>query len=161
MPDAAARSRQPSLTRLHAEYCSNYTLYTSRLAFSLDIPSDATPDFSLAAGPDGLKGGLEWKVRLAFLVSVPSRRSRRSLEKGSSAQRSDRAESMLEMPPTTVQGKSKIDQDNRLFTAAPTLAPVLAEPARPSKTEVMSVEIPVRVLAGNTAFVVNPTVSVL
>lgn len=121
------------------------------MAFSLDIPSDATPSFALAAGPDGYPGGLEWRVRLSFLVSVPRKQSRG--------------------PGHSLVGvsASHADNDNKLYAATTSLAPVHRNPeARDGdealvvgKTEVMDVEIPVKVLAGNTAFLVKPSVYVV
>lgn len=55
------------ITRVHAEFAEGYCEYASKIAFSLDVPSEATPGFRLAAG-DGGVGGLEWRVRFSFLV---------------------------------------------------------------------------------------------
>jgi RAB6A-GEF complex partner protein 2 len=41
-----------------------------RVAFTLDIPSDASPAFEVGQGQNSRTGGLEWKVRLCLLVSV-------------------------------------------------------------------------------------------
>ncbi|KAL7416950.1 Rgp1-domain-containing protein [Mrakia frigida] len=68
------------LKKTHADHHSSLTLHTTRLPFSLDIPSPGTaggagiaPSFVLRAGEgeDIKAGGVEWKIRLSFLVSVP------------------------------------------------------------------------------------------
>ena len=74
--------------RTHSEYALSFAMNTQRASFSLDIPADATPSFDFVAPPssrqeDGnkgtsaVKGGLEWRVRLRFLVAVspPNARS--------------------------------------------------------------------------------------
>ncbi|WVQ98723.1 hypothetical protein IAU59_005854 [Kwoniella sp. CBS 9459] len=189
-------NHQPPLTRLHAEHRSSYVVSSSRLAFSLDIPSDATPAFSLAAGEGG-KGGLEWKVKLQFVVAVPphahgdSHRRNQSLEysRGEKQQAtSSLAVSLLPLP------RTGHDNDNRFYTASTTLAPLMlvhgdtdapngtdhidmkhnitgqgapmgngSGPKRwmEMKTELVECEVPVKVLAGNTAFVVRPSVWVI
>lgn len=56
--------------RVHAEYHSSLVSDMRRVAFTLDIPSDASPAFEVGQGPNSRTGGLEWKVRLCLLVSV-------------------------------------------------------------------------------------------
>ncbi|OCF35443.1 hypothetical protein I316_02995 [Kwoniella heveanensis BCC8398] len=208
-------NHQPPLTRLHAEHRSSYVVSSSRLAFSLDIPSDATPAFSLAAG-EGDKGGLEWKVKLQFVVAVPPAhsvahdtthrrkgssnftRGGQSDEKQQQQQRqrqrqqsSSTAVSLLPSP------RSGIDHDHRFYSASTTLAPLVPVTGSATathngsntdytdakqavarldvvgggaggttrwvemKTELVECEVPVKVLAGNTAFVVRPSVWVI
>jgi hypothetical protein len=141
--------RSPELRRLHAEQRTSYAQFTARTAFSLDIPSDATPAFSLAAG-DGARGGLQWRVRLAFLVASPPRRrsgERKSEEKARTAE-------CLHLVPV------EADADNAPYTASPGLVPFIAtrEGWAEARAETVECEVPVQVLAGNTAFVVRPSV---
>ena len=56
--------------RVHAEHHSSLVSDMRRVAFALDIPSDASPAFEVSQGPNSRTGGLEWKVRLCLLVSV-------------------------------------------------------------------------------------------
>jgi hypothetical protein len=166
---SSGRTRQPPLSRLHAEHRESYAIHTSRLAFGLDIPSDATPAFSLAAGKDGFKGGLEWRVRLAFLVSVPHRKHRRSVSLGREGDggRTGSLGTAVHLIPSGVRGEA----DNRFFSASGVLAPLVQADTSNGKahagpgvaweglrTETVECEVPVKVLAGNTAFVVRPSV---
>nr|XP_019042675.1 hypothetical protein I302_08379 [Kwoniella bestiolae CBS 10118]OCF21605.1 hypothetical protein I302_08379 [Kwoniella bestiolae CBS 10118] len=179
---------QPSLGRLQAEHRSSYAISSSRLAFSLDIPSDATPGFSLAAGDDDGKGGLQWKVKLQFVVAVPPHNQHTSTHR--------RSQSAIrgEKPNTPKKGKNEAinlipkhgmsnDNDNKFYSASTTLTPLLhtSDPPRLNgtadekgyngdrplarwqemKTELVECEVPVKVLAGNTAFVVRPSVWVI
>ncbi|KAJ6605333.1 Rgp1-domain-containing protein [Mycena vulgaris] len=66
-PSTAATERY--LRRVHAEHHARFVLGTRRLGFALDIPSDGSPAFGIAAA-DGSAGGLEWRVRLCLLVGV-------------------------------------------------------------------------------------------
>lgn len=68
-----------ALRRVHAQYHSSIAMDSRRIAFSLDIPSDASPAFRVTlddaaaseiSGP--VPGGLEWRVRMCFLVSMGS-----------------------------------------------------------------------------------------
>jgi hypothetical protein len=181
----------------------------------LDIPSDATPAFSLAAGPDGFKGGLEWRVRLAFLVSVPPKKRHRKSQSGGTSggagvsgvlggASAKTAQAGLKGSSPVVhlvpregpgpghghshghgqgqgQGQSKADGDNRYFAASEALAPLTPTPLEGGKdgkgsgttdgggkvgweemrTETMECEVPVKVLAGNTAFLVRPSVHIV
>lgn len=113
----------------------------SRLSFSLDIPSDATPAFSLAAGQGG-KGGVRWRIRLVFLVASPS---------GAGAGRHE--------PVHLVPGR-KPDGDNISYTALDSLAPVLQHHHewRDMLPETVECDVPISVLAGNTAFLVRPSI---
>jgi hypothetical protein len=86
-------------TRKHAEHHVAFAVGTQRAAFSLDIPSDATPTFVIRAGDTTLngqngntralngqngsvnkslvEGGLKWHVRMALVVCMsPSARVR-------------------------------------------------------------------------------------
>jgi len=150
---SAGRTKQPNLSRLHAEFKASYTVNTSRLSFSLDIPSDSTPDFHITAGNEGFKGGLEWRLRIAFLVAVPRRKG--SYEK-------DDPVHLLPLPDTIN------DEDNTFLAASTGLSPLL--PVREQgrhvaweemKVETVECEVPIKVLAGNTAFVVRPSVHVI
>jgi RAB6A-GEF complex partner protein 2 len=72
------------MRRVHAEHHASLLSCTLRTAFSLDIPSDAAPAFTLEMNEDrsaGLsgdtldktsakKGGVEWRVRVCLLVCV-------------------------------------------------------------------------------------------
>ncbi|WWD01381.1 hypothetical protein V866_008324 [Kwoniella sp. B9012] len=179
---------QPSLGRLQAEHRSSYVVSSTRLAFSLDIPSDSTPGFSLAAGEEDGKGGLEWKVKLQFVVAVPpthhhhshrhSVDHRRSQsEKSQSPVEKGKNEAINLIPKNGISN----DHDNKFYSASTTLTPLLhtTDPPRMNgsmddkdgersmskwqemKTELVECEIPVKVLAGNTAFVVRPSVWVI
>jgi len=59
-------------------------LSTLRTAFSLDIPSDASPAFQVKVGSggenDSILGGHEWKVRLCLLVAVAAESSHAGTE---------------------------------------------------------------------------------
>ncbi|KAH7104289.1 Rgp1-domain-containing protein [Auriculariales sp. MPI-PUGE-AT-0066] len=63
-------SQQP-LRRVHAEHHEALVVGSSRTSFALNIPSDASPDFSLESATEGDVGGVVWKVRLCLLVAVP------------------------------------------------------------------------------------------
>ena len=162
--------KHPPLARLHADYRSSYVLGTTRMAVSLDIPSDATPAFSLAAGPGGKKGGVEWRVRLAFLVAVPaSRRNRKSIDGRRGPRKSvdgHAGPTSVHLLPDSGPHATRDDKDNSFYAASPGLAPLVPVPHSKDqsgqimweelKTELVECEIPIRVLAGNTAFVVRP-----
>ncbi|ORY33810.1 Rgp1-domain-containing protein [Naematelia encephala] len=167
--NTAGRAKQPALARLHAEHHSAYAINTSRLSFSLDIPSDATPGFQLAAGPEGDTGGLEWRVRLAFLVSSPPKRHvrRKSMDEKSMNKHRHQAIHLVRVP--YEEGKDK-DKDYQLFQASTTISPLFPHLQdegnervtwNEASVEVVECEVPVRVLAGNTAFVVRPSVFVV
>jgi hypothetical protein len=122
------------------------------LSFSLDIPSDSTPDFGITAGQQGFKGGLEWRLRIAFLVSVPSHKKRVT----------DHPVHLLPLPDDID------DKDDTFFAASTGLSPLvpLREGGKQVAWEEMKVEtiecqVPIKVLAGNTAFVVRPSVHVV
>lgn len=144
-PPSTGHSRQPSLIKTHAEHRSAYVNHTCRLAFSLDIPSDATPAFGLNAGQHGEKGGLEWRVRLAYLVVIPRRG------------KNGTGVSMIGV------GDGDGDGDNEMSCAATSLAPMMNVDGgwEESRCETVECEIPIRVLAGNTAFLVRPSVHVV
>ncbi|WWC69452.1 uncharacterized protein I206_103391 [Kwoniella pini CBS 10737] len=186
---------QPTLARLHAEHRSSYVISSSRIAFSLDIPSDATPGFSLMAGEEGNKGGLEWKVKLQFVVAVPhyhqhhlqhqSNGHRRS-ESGIRGEKSNTSKigkyDIISLLPSSLNNN---DNDNQFYTASTNLTPLLhssehsksngstdlnlqennrekfAEKWEEMNTELVECEIPVKVLAGNTAFIVRPSIWVI
>lgn len=183
---SAGRSRHPELRRLHAEQRTAYGQFTSRTAFSLDIPSDATPAFTLAAGEGG-RGGLQWRVRLSFLVAAPPRRKSRDGRKSGDTRKvsggdrrgsrgSGSAKAAMEggrMSASEALGSKKLpdteclhlipvegDADNTPYTAAPGLVPFIAtrEGWAEARAETVECEVPVQVLAGNTAFVVRPSV---
>lgn len=176
-PSSSLGRRQPELRRLHAEQRTAYGQFTARTAFSLDIPSDATPAFTLAAG-DGCSGGLQWRVRLAFLVASPPRRKSGDGRKRSSgrAEESAREHKRSQSPEKSPEEKSSSkrhndseclhlipvdgDADNTPYTAAPSLVPFIAtrEGWAEARAETVECEVPVQVLAGNTAFVVRPSV---
>ncbi|KAG8951556.1 hypothetical protein FRC04_005842 [Tulasnella sp. 424] len=74
-PSSQVRSR--ALKRVHAEHHSAMVIDCLRAPFMLDIPSDASPGFRVAVDPSGDPrhqgtGGLEWRVRMCFLVAVGS-----------------------------------------------------------------------------------------
>ncbi len=161
---SAGRTKQPPLARLHAEHRSAYVISTSRMAFALDIPSDATPAFSIAAGTGGFSGGWEWRVRLAFLVASPPhghrrRHNRASLDKFR-AQAREKHHSVHLLPVAASLG----DSDNHFFSASSGLSPMLPVTGgegggwQEMRSETVECEVPVKVLAGNTAFVVRPSV---
>lgn len=180
---SSGRARQPELRRTHAEYRTSYALHTARMPFSLDIPSDATPAFALAAG-EGRAGGLEWRVRLAFLVaSPPAHRGPSSSHTPRTPQAAQGADSPLNgrpggdtkpAIPAKAAGAAHLlsantminllpaegDTDNVTFTAGPTLTPYSkgSEGWLEARAETVECVVPVSVLAGNTAFVVRPSV---
>jgi len=75
------------LRRVHAEYHAALVPDTMRTSFSLDIPSDATPAFriSMSKEEEEYLGGLEWKVRMSFLVAVGKRELRHLTKNGTSS----------------------------------------------------------------------------
>ena len=155
--------------RNHAEHRSAYTINTSRLAFSLDIPSDVTPAFSLAAGAGGLNGGLEWRVRLAFLVATPPsgyRRHPTPRQVDEKIHGEGQHQSVHLLPSAVSIG----NEDDLFFAASTGLCPLLpvqvgdegADGGRDEmEAETVECEVPINVLAGNTAFVVRPSVYVV
>ncbi|KAL7423923.1 Golgi membrane exchange factor (Ric1p-Rgp1p) subunit [Cryptotrichosporon argae] len=152
---SAGRARHPHLSRLHAEHRASFCPQTARLAFSLDIPSDATPAFALAAGDgDGTLGGLEWKVRLAFLVSAPPRHSVDLDRAAGTASKPGKRQHATHLVPTPS------DADNAAYAAGHSLSVLHARRGalEEARTEVVECDVPVTVLAGNTAFVVRPAV---
>lgn len=150
---------EPNLTRIFAEAYQAVTIQTSRLSFSLDIPSDATPGFSVMAANDGHPGGLQWKVKLSFLVLQPRAHTKQS----SGAHALRHVESQSEIAP------AEEDLDNEYIIAPGHLTssrlnsdllsnrPGQAAQA-PGKSGADMVEcvVPVRVIAGNTSFLVKP-----
>lgn len=162
---SSGRVRQPDLRRNHAESRTTYAQFTNRTAFSLDIPSDATPGFSLSAG-EGKRGGLEWRVRIAFLVaSGPKRKSvdRRSRD-GLSHANQDAPERPMAKPASSLHlTPTEGDSDNAIYSAASSLVPLIKQPGgwAEAKAATVECEVPVQVLAGNTAFVVRPSVFTL
>lgn len=140
-------SSHPTLVRTHTDFSSGYVNQTQRLAFNLDIPSDATPGFSFGAGEEKGEGGVEWKIRLAFLVSAPL------------TSRGERPSPML------VSAK---EGDNKFYTANPSLAPVIlvrngegksgGGAVEEMETETVECEIPIKVLPGNNTFKIRPAV---
>ncbi|KAG8952574.1 hypothetical protein FRC03_012068 [Tulasnella sp. 419] len=62
------------LRRVHAEHHTSLVINSRRIAFGLDIPSDASPGFRFMhqdeSGDYEDEGGIEWKVRLCFLVAM-------------------------------------------------------------------------------------------
>jgi hypothetical protein len=148
---SSGRAKHPNLSKLHAEFRASYAVNTSRLSFSLDIPSDSTPDFHITAGHEGFKGGLEWKVRISFLVADPHHTHSHS-----------QATHLLPLP------DSVNDNDNKLYAASTGLSPLLPIKEHGKqvaweemKVETVECEVPIKVLAGNTAFVVRPSVHVI
>ncbi|KAL1405293.1 Golgi membrane exchange factor (Ric1p-Rgp1p) subunit [Vanrija albida] len=176
----AGKARSPELRRMHADSQSGYALHTSRISFTLDIPSDATPAFGVAAGGEGRPGGVEWRVRLAFLVSSPpspkgnghARRSSVGGRKSADARRSSSPEKRKSedkrRPATSSISLLPVatgDGDNQPFVASAGLAPLFApggttnpELWAETRAETVECEVPVQVLAGSTAFVVRPSV---
>jgi len=59
------------LRRVHGEHHDSQTAHTRRTTFALDIPSDGVPAFRIAneAGDGEQLGGLEWRLRICFLVA--------------------------------------------------------------------------------------------
>ncbi|WWD15907.1 hypothetical protein CI109_100331 [Kwoniella shandongensis] len=188
-PSTSGPPKQPPLGRLHAEHHSSYALSASRIAFSLDIPSDATPAFSLAAGQGG-KGGLEWRVKLSFTVAVPPHQHQHhskqtQMRNGQQGRKSlsdrdrdgkKRNEAVHLLPSSSLSSTTSGDTDNKFYSASETMSPLLPYPSpgggqgekmmrgggwHEMRTEVVECEVPVKVLAGNTAFVVRPSVYVI
>jgi hypothetical protein len=172
---SSGRVRQPELRKVHAEHRSAYALHTARVPFALDIPSDATPAFALAAGKGpGEHGGLEWRVRLAFLVALPPKRGHAHAHPQSHGHGHKHSPSTVPAPapvatvpvtPGTAGGvvhllpSERSDADNVSFSAAPGLVPFMHDGADfvEARAETVECEVPVSVLAGNTAFVVRPS----
>ncbi|KAK8869820.1 hypothetical protein IAR55_000388 [Kwoniella newhampshirensis] len=190
-PATSGPPKQPALGRLHAEHHSSYALSASRIAFSLDIPSDATPAFTLAAGEGG-KGGLEWRVKLSFTVAVPphhhhhrqsngqgTKRPTKGINENGGGQEREKKNVAVHLLPSSSNGSH--DADNKYYSASTSMSPLLpisgvsqgrtdiagqgqGEKTREwyeMRTEVVECEVPVKVLAGNTAFVVRPSVWVV
>lgn len=85
-PSLSYEHRQ--LRRVHAEHHATLVVDTMRTTFSLDIPSDATPAFRISMPAkreeeEEEEGGLEWKVRMSFLVAVGKGEMRHLEKKGS------------------------------------------------------------------------------
>ena len=143
-------SAQPALVRTHADFNAGYVNHTGRLAFNLDIPSDGTPGFAFGAAAEEGDGGVEWRIRLAFLVTSPSRHGERGGE----------ARSVL---------VSANEGDNRFYEATPSLAPIEVGVGGAGRemteeemgTETVECEIPIKVLPGNTALKVRPSVYII
>lgn len=59
------------LRRIHGEHHDSQTAHTRRTTFALDIPSDGVPAFRIAneVGDGEQFGGLEWRLRICFLVA--------------------------------------------------------------------------------------------
>ena len=73
------------MRRVHAEHHASLVSSVLRTAFSLDIPSDASPAFQVQLGgaghkPSALTGGLLWRVRLSLLVAVAAETSQISAD---------------------------------------------------------------------------------
>lgn len=156
---SAGHAKHPQLSRLHAEHRSAYTLNTSRLSFSLDIPSDSTPDFAITAG-DGKRGGLQWKLRISFLVSAPNQHHNHK-HRDHHRQHNDKEQTPVHLLPLP---ETSNDPDNTLYAASTGLSPLLPVNEggkqvawEEMKVETVECEVPIKVLAGNTAFVVRPT----
>jgi hypothetical protein len=157
---SAGHAKHPALSRLHAEHRSAYTVNTSRLSFSLDIPSDSTPDFAITAGDDRRRGGLQWKLRIAFLVSAPSHRQKHHSH-GHEHEHDTRKQAPIHLLPLP---ETLNDPDNALYAASTGLSPLVPviEGGKQvaweeMKIETVECEVPIKVLAGNTAFVVRPS----
>ncbi|ODN83210.1 hypothetical protein L202_01397 [Cryptococcus amylolentus CBS 6039] len=177
-PVHAGGPEQPNLQTVHAEYHTAYALSAERLAFLLDIPSDATPAFSLAAG-EGDKGGLEWRIKLKFTVGVPAhgvpKSHRRSVDhsRKSVDGHAPVSEAVNLIP--TKRHRPGDEGDNAFYSALQSLNPVIPvsqayrDAVGPDggaewsemRTEMVECEVPVKVLAGNTAFLVRPAVFVV
>ncbi|KIR59967.1 hypothetical protein I314_04402 [Cryptococcus bacillisporus CA1873] len=176
-------STQPSLYRLHAEHHTLYALSAQRLAFSLDIPSDATPTFNLVAG-EGEKGGLQWKLKLNFTVGVPPREWKRKTNASNPKSKNDvdakgtvRSSGVHLLP--TQPSRTADEGDNTFYSASTGITPLIPRHRQStssssgskndvrnedsvnwceSRTESVECEVPVKVLAGSTAFLVRPSV---
>ncbi|KAG8835777.1 hypothetical protein FRC17_001171 [Serendipita sp. 399] len=64
----ATLPKKSGTRRVQSEQHSDMVLHLQRTSFSLDIPSDASPSFSIHLAGDKGNGGLEWKLRVCFLV---------------------------------------------------------------------------------------------
>lgn len=165
---SAGHAKHPPLSRLHAEHRSAYSVNTSRLSFSLDIPSDSTPDFAITAGDERHRGGLQWKLRIAFLVSAPSHKHGKQHQKHNDDYangHSHKAQTPVHLLPLPVTSS---DPDNVLYAASTGLSPLVPviEGGKQvaweeMKVETVECEVPIKVLAGNTAFIVRPTTFVV
>ncbi|KZT58546.1 Rgp1-domain-containing protein [Calocera cornea HHB12733] len=83
LPASFTENRNPDLRRVHAEHHSSLTPNALRLPFSLDVPSDASPAFRFSAGEVARgEGGLQWRVRICFLVTAGSGPSRHLVRDG-------------------------------------------------------------------------------
>ena len=70
-PSISTYQSRNHLKRVHSEFLCSLSGDTRRVSFSLDIPADGTPAFQFTAhDPEEVAGGLNWKVRLCFLVAV-------------------------------------------------------------------------------------------
>lgn len=181
-PHPSSGATQPPLYKLHAEHHTLYALSAQRLSFSLDIPSDATPAFNLAAG-EGEKGGLQWKLKLNFTVGVPPREWKRKIDESNLKSENDvdtkgtmKCSGVHLLP---IQHSRNVDGDNTFYSASTGITPLIPRHRQnissasgsksdakneeavnwyESRTESVECEVPVRVLAGSTAFLVRPSV---
>ncbi|CED84025.1 Reduced growth phenotype protein 1 [Phaffia rhodozyma] len=160
-----------SLIRTHADFHNSLTIHTSRLPFSLDIPSPGTaggssvsPSFVLRAEPESAEtprrfsssrssshtginngatsggtnrtgqtprshpGGLEWKIKLSFLVSVPMK-----ARQGQDPSTISLPSHLLPMVPDP-QYQEFDDPRHHAFLPGPSIAPVVSMPASPSSS---------------------------
>lgn len=63
--------KSTGLRRVHAEQHCSLSVDIERMAFALDIPSDASPGFGLTVDGEATgSGGLEWRIRICFLVGT-------------------------------------------------------------------------------------------
>lgn len=62
-----ADAKTSALRRVQAEQHDAMVINLKRTSFALDIPSDASPGFGLSIDGRG-EGGLDWRVRICFLV---------------------------------------------------------------------------------------------
>jgi hypothetical protein len=59
---------EPKLERIHSEHAIAVTASLARATFTLDVPPDVTPSFEVNAANSDRAGGLQWQLRMAFLI---------------------------------------------------------------------------------------------
>jgi len=70
IPDSPATGLpvEPKLEHIHSEHAMIVTSSHARVTFVLDVPADVTPSFEVNAANSDRAGGLQWQLRLAFLI---------------------------------------------------------------------------------------------
>ncbi|KAG8758419.1 hypothetical protein FRC14_008246 [Serendipita sp. 396] len=67
-PLMVAPAKRVGSRRVQSEQHNDMVFHLQRAYFSLDIPSDASPGFGIHIADEEKAGGLEWRLRMCFLV---------------------------------------------------------------------------------------------